>query len=63
LDDDLAAALLAGLIGLTFVNMLSHAWADDTLSYLFWGLTGIALYPAILDVRRHKQDGQKQQTQ
>jgi hypothetical protein len=23
--------------------MLSHAWADDTLAYVWWGLAGIAM--------------------
>ena len=40
--------LFASLIGLTFVNLLSHAWSDDTLAYIWWGLAGIALAPAIL---------------
>lgn len=39
----LALMLLVSLAGLTFVNMLSHAWVDDTLAYIWWGLTGIAL--------------------
>ena len=39
----LALALFASLISLTFVNLLSHAWADDTLAYLWWGLAGIAI--------------------
>lgn len=39
----LALGLLAALIGLTFVNLLSHAWADDTLAYLWWGLAGLAV--------------------
>ncbi len=38
----LALGLLAALIGLTFVNLLSHAWADDTLAYLWWGLAALA---------------------
>jgi O-antigen ligase len=42
-DDPLALSLFASLIGLTFVNMLSHAWADDTLAYIWWGLAGIAM--------------------
>lgn len=42
-DTVLGAALLASLLGLIFVNMLSHAWADDTLAYIWWGLAGIAL--------------------
>lgn len=41
--DGLPVVLLASLVGLTLVNMLSHAWADDTLAYVWWGLAGIAL--------------------
>ncbi|HET9850451.1 MAG TPA: O-antigen ligase family protein [Candidatus Saccharimonadales bacterium] len=44
----LALALLASLIGISFVNLLSHAWADDTLAYTWWGLAGIALAPVLL---------------
>lgn len=39
----LALGLLAALVGLTLVNQLAYAWADDTLVYLFWGLAGVAL--------------------
>jgi len=35
--------LFASLIGISFVNLLSHAWSDDTLSLLWFGLTGIIL--------------------
>jgi O-antigen ligase len=42
-DDPLALGLLAALIGVSFVNLLSHAWVDETLAYLWWGLAGIAL--------------------
>ena len=42
-DDPLALSLFVSMLGLIIVNMLSHAWADDTLSYLWWGLAGIAL--------------------
>lgn len=41
--DTLALILLSSLLGLTVVNMLSHAWTDDTLAYVFWGLAGLAL--------------------
>lgn len=44
-NDQLAKILLASLIGLTFVNLVSHAWTDDTLAYLWWGLAGVALAP------------------
>jgi hypothetical protein len=53
----LPRVLLVSLAGLTFVNMVSHAWTDDTISYLWWGLAGIALSPVILK-SRHKQDEQ-----
>lgn len=39
----LALALLASLIGLSFVNLLWHAWTDDTIAYVWWGLAGIAV--------------------
>lgn len=39
----LALGLFASLLGLAVVNMLSHAWADPTLAYLWWGLAGIAM--------------------
>ncbi len=41
--DPLALSLLASLIGLSFINLLSHAWTDDTLAYVWWGLAGIAM--------------------
>jgi hypothetical protein len=46
--DPLAFGLCLGLVGLSVVNFFSHAWADDTLAYLWWGLAAIALAPAIL---------------
>jgi hypothetical protein len=45
--DPLALSLFASLIGLTVVNLLSHAWADDTLAYVWWGLAGIAMAPPL----------------
>lgn len=54
----LAQVLLASLVGISFVNLLSHAWTDDTLSLLWWGLAGVALAPVILKGRaRHNQNG------
>jgi O-antigen ligase len=44
-SDPLALSLFACLIGLTFINLFSHAWADDTLAYVFWGMAGIAMAP------------------
>jgi len=48
----LALVLLTSLLGLTIVNLFSHAWTDDTLAYVWWGLAGVALAPAILDDER-----------
>lgn len=47
-NDLLAQVLFVSLIGITFINMLSHTWADDTLSLLWWGLAGIALSPNVV---------------
>jgi O-antigen ligase len=46
-DDPLSLFLFASLIGLTVVNMVSHAWADDTLSLLWWAFAGVALSPKL----------------
>ncbi|MEX2006639.1 MAG: O-antigen ligase family protein [Candidatus Saccharimonadales bacterium] len=47
-DQPLGRALLASLAGITFINLVSHAWTDDTLAYLWWGLAGVACSPVIL---------------
>jgi hypothetical protein len=53
-SDSLALALFASFLGLTFVNLLSHAWADDTLAYIWWGLAGIAMAPNLKEERNNK---------
>ena len=50
-DNSLAAVLLASFIGITVINMLMHAWADDTLAYIWWGLAGAAVALPV----RHKK--------
>jgi O-antigen ligase len=50
-EDPLSLALFASLIGLTAVNLLGHAWADDTLAYIWWGLAGIAMAPNLKEER------------
>jgi hypothetical protein len=44
-DDPLALSLFASLIGITLVNLLLYAWSDETLSFIWWGLAGIAMVP------------------
>lgn len=41
--DVLARALLASLLGITSVSLLMHAWTDDTIAYVWWGLAGAAM--------------------
>jgi len=54
-SDNLALALLASFVGIFIVNMLSHAWSDDTLAYLWWGMAGVALsYPKIANSKLNK---------
>jgi O-antigen ligase len=57
--EPLALVLFASFIGIALVNLLSHGWADDTLAYIWWGLAGVTLAPAILTVRHNRKDGQK----
>ena len=41
---DIAAALLAGFLGVAAVNMLLPGWGDETLSMLWWGMAGVVIY-------------------
>jgi O-antigen ligase len=52
--DPLASLLLASLIGISIVNLISHAWADDTLALLWWGMAGIMLSPGIINKSHEK---------
>ena len=54
-SDPLALCLFASLIGLSFINMLSHSWADDTIAYLWWGLAGIAMAPLPKSVSENEE--------
>lgn len=47
--EPLALTLGASLVGITFINVVSHAWADDTLSLIWWGLAGAYMGYAILN--------------
>lgn len=42
-NDNLALILFASFCGIAVINIVSHAWMDDTLTLLWWGLAGIAL--------------------
>lgn len=42
-SDPLARILLVSLAGISIVNVVQHAWADDTLALVWWGFAGIAL--------------------
>jgi hypothetical protein len=50
----LAQVLLAGFIGINLVALLMHLWTDETASFLWWGLAGVALAPTITN--RSKYD-------
>ena len=39
----MALGVLAGLVGVSFVCLLTHAWADDTLAFTWWGIAAFAL--------------------
>lgn len=51
-EDPLALSLFASLIGITFVNMLSHAWTDDTLALVWWGMAGIAMVAEVRPIAK-----------
>lgn len=42
-QETLPKILLVSFLGLMVVNLVSHAWTDDTLAYIWWGLAGAAI--------------------
>lgn len=40
----LSYSLLAVFMGVCIASMFSHAWADDTIAYLWWSLAGFVIY-------------------
>ena len=48
-QDSLSLILIVSLAGISLVNLLSHAWADDTLSIVWFGFSGIALSSKVFD--------------
>jgi hypothetical protein len=52
--------LLASLVGISLVNLVSHAWTDDTLSLLWWGLAGIATSSAIITTSNKPKNAKTQ---
>lgn len=43
----LALALLASFAGLAVTNFLVHIWSNEAVAYTWWGLTALALAPAV----------------
>lgn len=41
--EPLALVLIASYAGISVINILLHAWADDTLAYTWWGMAGLVI--------------------
>lgn len=41
--DPFAATMLASFVGICVASLTAHAWADDTIVYLWWGIAGLYL--------------------
>ena len=61
-SSELGLVLLASFVGITVINLVSHAWADDTLALLWWGLAGTCFGHGILNRVQTNQNHEKQKT-
>ncbi|HMS31594.1 MAG TPA: O-antigen ligase family protein [Candidatus Saccharibacteria bacterium] len=43
-NDPFARVLLATFIGISVASLTAHAWADDTIAYIWWAIAGLYLY-------------------
>lgn len=57
----MASVLFASFIGISVASLVSHAWTDDTISLIWWGLAAIALTDSAIlkGVNHEKQKSQK----
>lgn len=62
-DQLLPQILFASLIGITAINMVSHAWMDDTLSLMWWGLAGIAVASPVIISHKHEKQTKSEKAQ
>jgi len=60
--DPLAVALFASLLGITLINLFSHAWTDDTLAIIWWVLAGVASSSGIIKPVKHDTQKTKEKT-
>ena len=54
----LALVCFASLVGISLAALLSHVWTDEALSFIWWGLAGVALGTA--EVAKPKSKPRKQ---
>ncbi|MBP7807135.1 O-antigen ligase family protein [Candidatus Saccharibacteria bacterium] len=59
-NDEFGLVLLSSFVGISVINLVSHAWADDTLALLWWGLAGVCFGRGILNKAQTKQNHEKQ---
>jgi O-antigen ligase len=43
-NDPFARVLLVSFIGISVASLTAHAWADDTIAYIWWAIAGLYLY-------------------
>lgn len=41
--DSLAIVLVCSFAGVTVISLFLHTWADDSISYVWWGMTGLLI--------------------
>lgn len=56
--DWLALAVLAGLAGLMFTNLLVHIWSSEAVAYTWWGLAAVVVSRSFSTVPGHKKVSQ-----
>lgn len=54
-NEPLAVALLTSFVGISVASLTAHAWADDTISYVWWGILGLYLYNNQLGTQNGKE--------
>ena len=51
--------LLASFIGVSVASLTAHAWADDTIVYVWWGIAGFVMYNKTNNEQKNDKNKEK----
>ena len=58
-NNSMLVPLLASFIGVSVASLTAHAWADDTIVYVWWGIAGFVMYNKTNNEQKNDKNKEK----